>query len=212
MVDRTAAVLVVGCTLAIAWAAYEWQRPVQLPEEAISRPNVERPPLALPSATAADRSGYPAITQRPLFQPTRRPADLTIEAAPVAPTEPVAIDHSGELKAYRLTAIVRDADRLLALIERAGMETWTVSAGDHVGNWTASQIYDDRIVLTNGSQQEELVLRQFDPPSPGAIQPRGPLTRMRRADAKRPPNSPVEPAVVRAEEAFPAPATQDPKR
>ena len=205
--------LALGYLGAVAWAAYEWQRPVEMPETPITETVVEQTPLALPAVTAAGGPGYPAITERPLFQQDRRPSQLVIEEPQAASAEPVAVDRSGELRAYRLTAVVKDSNRLIALIESSGNETKTIRAGDRIGSWEASDIYDDRVVLVSGSQQKTLVLRQFEPPRVNnRTAQRAPAIRMRRTDPVRPPNSPMQPAVVRAEQGYPAPSIKDPKR
>ncbi len=213
MVDRSIVILAAGYLGALTWATYEWQRPVRMPAAPIAETTVEQKPLTLPAVTAAGSPGYPAITERPLFQPGRRPPQLVTEEPREKSAEPVTIDRSGELQAYRLTAIVKDANRLIALIESSGNETKTIRTGDRIGSWEASDIFDDRVVLVSGSQQEVLVLRQFEPPRMNnrTVQ-RAPAARVRRTDPMRPPTSPVAPAVVRAERRYPAPPIEDPNQ
>ena len=213
VVNRSIFVLILGYLGAFAWAAYEWQRPVRIPETPITEAVVEQTPLALPTVTTPGGQGYPAITERPLFQQGRRPSQLMVEEPQAAPVKSAIADRSGELKAYRLTAVVKDASRLIALIESSGNETKTIRTGDRIGSWEASDIYDDRVVLVSGTQQETLVLRQFEPPRlNNRTAQRTPAIRMRRNDPVTPPNSPMQPAVVRAEQGYPAPSIKDPMR
>ena len=205
--------LVLGLLGAVAWAAYEWQRAVSMPEAPLATTAAEQTSFILPEITSTRDTRYPAITERPLFQASRRPSQLIVEEQQATPVKPVVVDRSGELKAYRLTAVLKDANRLMALIESTGNETKVLQVGDRIGSWETSDIYDDRIVLINGSQQEVLVLRKFEPPRANnrTVQ-RAPAVHMRRPDHVRPPTPPVEPAVVRAEQHYPVPSIKDVNR
>lgn len=113
-------------------------------------------------------AAFAAIATRPLFSPTRRPPEGSVDS----PTGPVSSDLSG----YVVTGIVTSADGGVAILEKSGgvpgrEPGLVLSPGDTIEGWTLEEIQDDRIVLLKDGEREELALRK-DEARPRARRPR----------------------------------------
>jgi hypothetical protein len=99
---------------------------------------------------------------RPVFSPTRRPAQVAA-AAPV-PEAPTMRNNEAPPPDMKLSAVVIDAGRRFALLQRfpAG-GTVRVAQGDVVDGWTLSEVRADGVTLRKNDQRHEIVLRTFEP-------------------------------------------------
>jgi len=121
-------------------------------------------PAPAPVFTMPPPQSYAAVSERPLFSPSRRP--------PTAAATPAA---ASEISALSLTGIIISGDERIALV--ASGEPATVSRlkeGQTLGGWTVRSIQQDRVVLERDATQQELKLTEKARPAPpGAPSPRG---------------------------------------
>jgi hypothetical protein len=147
MMDPRVLVLVAGCVLFGGIIAVELQTG-----------GSDAAPAATPSvaggAAPASRSARPtpvddllaASLARPLFSPNRRPPDTGQRGASSAP----------ELTDKRLSGIVIDADRRLAIFAVSGTKPLTVSEGDSVNGWRVENIAAAEVALVSPSGTQTL--------------------------------------------------------
>lgn len=161
MADPIRLLVWAGCAAAILTGMHEWQRTPHDPEEGTARKiepiaAIEAPPQAINSLAA-----YDAIVERPLFNPTRRaqdPEQATRDKVIKPPSK--ATDVSG----WRLSAVLREADQRIVLIEDQAGRTQTLKQGDRLGDWKVEEIGDDQVTIVTGAQRRSLSLHQFDRP------------------------------------------------
>jgi hypothetical protein len=99
------------------------------------------------------------MVQRTLFNPTRRPAPVAVEAS------------AGRLQRgqFALTGtLVIDGKSTAYLREVAGNKPRRVLAGDKVNGMLVAEVKPDRVRLTLGDESEELVLKIASNPRPTA--------------------------------------------
>jgi hypothetical protein len=179
------------CAVLAAKVYDEWrglQEPVALETAAV--PEGDTPaslPLG-PSLTTPTEDSFAAIIERPLFSPSRRPAQAATTPAPetveAAPAE-TPLD-------FALVGTIVSGDERVALVETKGDgKVVQVRERGEVLGWTALLIEDGRVVFRRGRAEEELVLRYDQPVPPGKVVPR------------RQPASPVQPATQPAEDVQP---------
>lgn len=176
MIDRTLALLLIGYAGATAWIAYEWQRPPVSTEMPEAPPAGKIPALAVPEPFTADRSVFNEISERPLFVQGRRPPQPQTDVIQTTPQRP-AIPQKDEFDTVRLTAVLREADQFIALIEFADGKTEIVRNGERVGEWRIKAIFDDRLDAEQNGRTQTLRLHRFDLP------PRSPIVRRTPAQA-----------------------------
>jgi hypothetical protein len=163
MFDRTLALLLIGYAGAAAWIVYEWQRP-PIMTDIIEAPLASKIPApAVPASFAVERSVFNEISERPLFVQGRRPPQPQTEVIKTTPQRPPTPTQD-ELDTVRLTAVLRDAEQLIALIEYADGKTSVVRSGERVGEWRIKAIFDDRLDFERGGQARTLRLHRFDLP------------------------------------------------
>jgi hypothetical protein len=168
----------------------EWHR---VPEDPGREPLRDAEPLAPLEVTPpaiSSLAAYEAIVERPLFNPERRPppAEQAVDDTAATPAGSVT-DATG----WRLTAVLREAERHTVLIEDQTGRTLALKAGDSLGDWKIEEIADDRVIIVTGSQRNTLLLHQFEPE---VSKPRARKTPSYRRITRRPPAQP--PAVRRA--------------
>lgn len=187
--------------LAVLWLApgvpaqwRHWQAPAPQPP---SLDDVEAAQLlANPAATAA----YPAIAQRPLMEPTRRP--LAAASGPAvaasAPPPPTAIEQA------QLLGIVAGPALSGVLIEYEGSTSF-VRRGERVGDWTLDSLQDREASFVRHGERHRLQLPFVHGAgaAPANTQPATPPARTAR---RAPPASPPPAAPARA--AAPPPSPQ----
>jgi len=106
---------------------------------------------------------------RPLFSRDRRPVNT--------PDEPVQIVESPEPVSaapisLSLTAVVINGAQRMALLQGqvAGAGLIRAEEGQTVEGWLVEKVLPERVVLSRGEEQQELMLRKFKPP-PQALLP-----------------------------------------
>ncbi|ACL56780.1 hypothetical protein [Methylobacterium nodulans] len=113
---------------------------------------------ALPaSGPAPAEEGRPART-RPLFSATRRPPALRVAAPmPVQPAVPPPPPPPPKpAPQLHLVGVVEGLDRPLALLRRApGDRALTVRVGDRVEDWEVASIEAGRVLLRDGSREQD---------------------------------------------------------
>ncbi len=153
---------------------------------AISRPHAiagsnDAPPQSVPPLPAAPGFAlapierFVAVVERPIFSPTRRPADPT--ATPPPTPEPAA---PAEELALVLQAVIGSADgRTAILSEAAGGGTVTLRKGGQYKGWTLAHVLAERVIFRQGEIERQIELK-FDA-APAVKQP----TRKRRQPTQR---------------------------
>lgn len=96
------------------------------------------------------------VVQRPLFASNRRPPPPPIpdepEPLPQAPPEPV------DERDYLLIGVMVTPDATTALLRDDQSSISRVQEGDRLDDWQVMQIYDDHVVLRQGSRVKEVPL------------------------------------------------------
>ena len=137
MIDRLSALSLVGSVILAVTLPFEFRSELSVTTEA------GRPP-AKSDEKPAVQNDQPAINQltatilaRPLFSPTRRPAEID-------PT-----DHSETpLSDMRLTGILITPDQHLAIFAPAGGKPLVRSEGEMIGDWRIESIATQSVSLT----------------------------------------------------------------
>jgi hypothetical protein len=112
------------------------------------------PPLA---AVVPDQA-YPETAARPLFTPTRRPA-------PAAPT----VASTMVKGQFILTGIFAVKDQRIALLkEKSSGKVHRVERGKEINGATLSTVDNERVVLTQGGDEEVLTMQVQKGPGPTA--------------------------------------------
>lgn len=185
MADRTRLLVLAGCAAAILAGAYEWQRVPDDPGDEALRKIEPMPPLEVPPQVISSLAAYEAIVERPLFNSNRRPP-APDQVADDNATRPVAgvTDATG----WRLTAVLREAERHTVLIEDQTGRTLALRKGDSLGDWKIEEIADDRVIIVTGSQRKTLSLHQFEPLAKKRPRTRRPTSRrITRRPVQQPP-------------------------
>lgn len=177
MIDRLSAALFALGGLLAALLVVEMQSAEPTGHETAVRsqeppvkPAVEQPHLPRPDGLVA------LILSRPLFNTTRRPADPSQESTTADP----------ELSTARLTGIVLEPDRRIAIFAVPNGKPLVVSEGEMIDGWRVDAITPRNVSLSGPTGATTLVPK-FDhgarpAPSAGArvstSQPAGPASRM----------------------------------
>ena len=183
MADRTRLLVLAGCAAAIVVGVLEWHR---APEDPGGEPLRDAEPLAPLEVTPpaiSSLAAYDAIVERPLFNPERRPPPPE-QAADESAATPVG--SVSDATGWRLTAVLREAERRTVLIEDQTGRTLALKAGDSLGDWKIEEIADDRVIIASGCQGDTLLLHQNEP----LAKKGGPATRNRRI-TRRPVQAPA---------------------
>jgi hypothetical protein len=119
----------------------------------------------LPTATARQIGpieAYAAIGERPLFQPSRRPAPppprpdpiAAATAAPAAPVRPPA--PAPVLAPMMLRAVILSNRKREAVLVQPNGTASTLAEGDTVDGWTLVQVLPDRVVFRRNEQEQDI--------------------------------------------------------
>jgi hypothetical protein len=158
MADRVTLLLIGGYIGALALGAYELQRVPSVPRGVSGQTAESLPPLEIPPDAIKNIEAFDAIVERPLFNRGRQPL-----ASIQGPVEPQPAVRSQKTERMRLTAVLKEADNLTALVEDQSGQTMTLHQGDKLGEWQVSEILDDRIVIESEGKTKTLEVHQFDP-------------------------------------------------
>lgn len=99
-------------------------------------------------------AGFAAISERPLFAPTRRPIPPAPPPPPLAVAvtlPPPSLPTPGPL-----LAVLIGPERRAAILRLPDGHASTVSEGGGVGGWTVDQVLPDRVRLRAGADMAEL--------------------------------------------------------
>jgi hypothetical protein len=137
MIDRVSALCLAGSVLLAAALPLEFRsqlssttEPDKLPAKTDEKASVQNDQPAISQLTAS-------IFARPLFNPTRRPA------------EAASADHpETSLSDMRLTGILITSDQHLAIFAPAGGKLLVRSEGEMISDWRIESIATESIVLT----------------------------------------------------------------
>ncbi|MFN3628820.1 MAG: hypothetical protein ACK4XK_01995 [Casimicrobiaceae bacterium] len=198
------ALLAAALAGALGWLT-DWgqalHRPVDLPAKSVPKADVGG--LLPDFRIAADASAYGAISERPLLNPTRRPAPTAPIAAAPEPPKPQI-----RRGLYQLVGILDfGADRVAQVKEIATNRIRSVRVGDMLQELKVESIGTDSVRLVFAGEADVLTLPKFtasgrvpQPPAPAA--PPRPVPAPQAAAA--PPAAPA----AQARPASPAPAPQ----
>jgi general secretion pathway protein N len=153
-----------------------------------------------PSLTTPSEDSFAAIVERPLFSPSRRPAEAAPAAAPEM-VEPAPVE--APLDFSLVGTIVSGNERVALVATRTDGKVVQVRERGEVLGWTALLIEDGRVVFRRGKAEGELVLRYEDPVPSDKIPP--PLKPVRQAE---PAAQPAEGAPADGDAQPPDPAAQ----
>jgi|GEM_PF-6494778 len=137
-----------------------------------------------PSAgSAASQPLVPELTaltetlDRPLFTADRKPVVVTDNTT--APTIEAPAATTSQRPSLVLSAVIINGDRRMALLQELGSDTATIHAEQGqslVGGWLLKEVTPERVVLSRDGQQQELLLRKFQPPPPALLPATAPRT------------------------------------
>jgi len=187
--------LVVAALLAAALAALwlapgpqarwrQWQAP---PPQAPQLDDVQAASLR---ANPAAQANYPAVVERPLFNPARRP-QASASAAVAAPPAPSAIEQ------IRLQGLVAGPTLTGVMLQEDGKPRF-VRVGEAVGGWMLERVQARAAVFARAGQQREIALEvaagegarsSAQPGGPAAAPQNGPSPQRREPGAQSAPTS-----------------------
>ncbi|HEX3954191.1 MAG TPA: hypothetical protein VHW90_11495 [Stellaceae bacterium] len=130
-----------------AAAVWPWVAPITPPSSVAARDSAAAATVpALPPAAA-----FAAVSDRPLFSPSRRPP--AVAAAPLA----------GAVAArYRLIGVIAiGGDRRALLAD--GPRRIEISEGGALDSWKVARIEDDRVVFSTPTGETSLILQRAAP-------------------------------------------------
>jgi general secretion pathway protein N len=120
---------------------------------------------------------FSAISERPLFSPSRKPAPGA-KAAPAGP---------GIEQRYRLLGLINTGSSRRALLAE-GKRRFAIAEGEALEGWQVARIEHDRIVLSGSAGEAVLMLQPAATPEswadPSAAVPKLPLPQQPAAETK----------------------------
>jgi hypothetical protein len=155
---RLSHVLVGAAVLFTVLAIWPWVAPLSAPGPAAEA--AQTPPPAPAIADLAPLATFPAVFERPLFSPSRRPP----------PNEKAPVLGTGGAERYRLLGLMTAGQTRRALLAD-GSRRFEIAEGAAFDGWIVARIEQDRVVLSSPSGETELRLRRTgghrgDPPAP----------------------------------------------
>jgi general secretion pathway protein N len=138
------------------------------------------------------RESYQAIAERPLFFSKRRPPPPYVPAPP-GKKPPVRPPRKVGKPRVQLSAVIIIGDQKYALIKGGRKKgSRRVRVGEEVDGWKVTGIDADKLVMTNGSETEELLLRNYKPVLPVKTPPKKPVRKKNVQTPKMPPKPAVQ--------------------
>lgn len=150
---RLAHLLTAGAVLCATLAGWPWLEPAATPRAA-AKPAPAEPIAKIPELPPL--ASFPAINERPLFSPSRRP----VAVKPSAPAP------SGEMR-YRLVGVLIVGERRRAML-MDGSRSFEIGEGEKLDSWTVQRIESGRLILSSPGGETELKLRQAANDNAGA--------------------------------------------
>jgi len=140
--------------IAIEAAFNFWTTP---PVPASKAPTPTEVKMLPPLAAVVPDQAYPETAARPLFTPTRRPA-------PAAPT----VASTMVKGQFILTGVLALKDQRIALLkEKSSGKVHRVERGKEINGATLSTVDSERVVLSQGGDEEVLTMQVQKGPAPG---------------------------------------------
>lgn len=132
-------------------------------------------PQPLPEVEMPAKQEFSAIVERPLFSPSRRPAEGGETAA--APAQALEI---------ALTGVIISEDERIALLRPQGRQrTLRLRQGDTYEGWTVADIREHSVTFRRDGSETEVELK-FEEGGTAPGQKRAPEGRQRGSDGDRP--------------------------
>ncbi|HID44716.1 MAG TPA: hypothetical protein EYP34_03030 [Chromatiaceae bacterium] len=187
--------------LLLGFLAWRWYFPPQAPQistHAVPGKNGDEIKMLLDSMDRV--SGFPAqeayqtIGERPLFFSKRRPPPPYVPAPPGKKPPPRPPRKIGKPR-IQLSAVIIVGTEKYALI-KGGKERRSrrVRVGEEVDGWKVTSIDAGKLVLSNGSETENVLLRNYKPVLPVKSPSRKPAKSARKNNvAKKPVPKPAVP-------------------
>jgi hypothetical protein len=201
MIDRVAVLFLAGSALFSAVLLGELNvedpgvqpagTPAQAPAQTLPVQRLQSPRMDELVATTLSR---------PLFSATRRPSE---RAAPDRAADP-------ELTNVRLTGIVIEPDRHIAIFAVQGAKPLVRSEGETVNDWHLDSIAPHEVTLTGPAGPTTLELKS-DPNLVRPAPPAQPAPQAKPGPQAPPAAPPVQPAAASARPLFPTPPMQQPR-
>jgi hypothetical protein len=139
--------LLAVAALFAAAAVWPWVAPITPPSSAAARDSA----AAATVPTLPPPAAFAAVSERPLFSPSRRPP--AVAAAPLA---------SAVAARYRLIGVIAIGGNRRALLAD-GLRRIEISEGGALDNWTVSRIEQDRVVFATPGGETALALQRASP-------------------------------------------------
>ncbi|WP_456407143.1 hypothetical protein [Thiolapillus sp.] len=182
--------------LLLAFLAWRWYFPPQAPAIAVNTAQGQEGDEIKALLDSMDRvsdfpprESYQAIADRPLFFSKRRPPPPYVPAPPGKKPPPKPPRKMGKPR-FQLSAVIIVGDKKYALIKGGRQKgSRRVRVGDEVDGWKVTRLDADKLVLSNGGETEELLLRNYKPVLPVKNVPRKPTTKNKNAPKKAPPKA-----------------------
>lgn len=147
----TRATLAASLVLAAVLGTMAWLAASTTSSIPVMPPLAVSPPVrqALRHTASQKETDFAAMVDRPLFQPSRRPA----KPVPVA-VQAVASPPPSPAPTGNLVGVVIGPHRNLAILRYEG-RSLVVSEGDAIAGWQVRRVDPDRVVLAHGDQTAE---------------------------------------------------------
>ena len=132
----------------------------------------------MPEIKLAEKSqeSYSAMVNRPLFTEGRKPIDEADEATSVQ-------EFTGKIELV-LTGLVETPEGITAMLQDNNKKHYRAKQGEEAQGWEVTKIEADKVIVEQGSNRKELMLRK---PKPVQTSPASPtITPPRRAPPRRP--------------------------
>lgn len=136
------------------------------------------------------RETYASVTERPLFQPDRKPPEPEAEDAGTEPEPEVA----GNLDGMDVSAVIITPAVVSAWIrDPKAADLKRLRLGDELEGWSVKEIQSDRVVLERQGERDELLLRDFSKAQASAVPTPPPARPTPATQRQRPPVRPQRP-------------------
>jgi hypothetical protein len=192
MIDRLSVLCLAGSVLLAATLPFEFRSELSATAGPGKPPPKSDEPAAVQNDQPAINQLTSAILARPLFSPTRRPA------------EAAAADHSETpLSDMRLTGILITPDQHLAIFAPAGGKPLVRSEGEMISDWRIESIADQSVSLTGPTGATTLEpkadpnLIRIQAAKPAAAPPPQPAAAAANSQPAPAANAPVRPPPIR---------------
>ncbi|MHA6268367.1 hypothetical protein ACXYMP_16020 [Aliiroseovarius sp. CAU 1755] len=105
---------------------------------------------------------FAAITERPIFAPTRRPVQAARDEKPAQTVEVTAplLEQDEVPLAVQVHGIRGQGDAYSALLSSGGQTPEWLDPGASIGGWKVSEIGSDWIIMNNGENSQRVELYQ----------------------------------------------------